>query len=139
MESVKYMRVQDCPETEAGRRAEGEVDLSAFAGAWLNTNHATRGIVKIVLSIRGRDLMVQVFGACDPAPCSWGEVRAEAAYANSISAREGAGFTALYDFGFMETQLQANLNQGLLVVGSFNRFKDESGRSDYFSREFFHR
>jgi hypothetical protein len=38
----------------------------------------------------------------------------------------------------METHLQAKTEKGVLVVASFNRFKDQSGRSSYFSREFFY-
>jgi len=39
----------------------------------------------------------------------------------------------------METQVAANLKYGVLVIQSYNRFRDDSGRPSYFTREFFHR
>ncbi len=47
-------------------------------------------------------------------------------------------FTALFDFGFMESLLAVYLKGGILVLDSFNTFRDDSGRSNYFSPEFFH-
>lgn len=71
-------------------------------------------------------------------PQDWGEVEAQAIYGKSIQAQDGATFTAAYDFGFMETALGAIVNQGLLVVAFHSTFKDDSGRHDYFNREFFY-
>jgi hypothetical protein len=48
-------------------------------------------------------------------------------------------FEANYDLGFMDVQVQANFSLGLLVLACFNIFKDQSGRQNYFSREFFRR
>jgi hypothetical protein len=45
----------------------------------------------------------------------------------------------MYDFGFLVTILAAYAKQGILVLDTFNTFTDSSGRSNYFSREFFHR
>jgi hypothetical protein len=38
----------------------------------------------------------------------------------------------------MQTHLAANLKYGVLVIQSYNRFLDDSGRRPYFTREFFH-
>ena len=138
MEPPNYVRSQDRLESQAASDA-GEISLEPFLGTWLNTNSATRGIVRIIITARNGGLVVRAFGNCDPSPCDWGETEAEAVYANNIASREGVAFTASYDFGFLKTRLQANVNQGLLVAVTFNRFEDESGRGDYFSREFFHR
>ena len=138
MEPPNYVRSQDRLESQAASDA-GEISLEPFLGTWLNTNSATRGIVRIIITARDGGLVVRAFGNCHPSPCDWGETEAEAVYANSIASREGVAFTASYDFGFLKTRLQANVNQGLLVAVTFNRFEDESGRGDYFSREFFHR
>jgi hypothetical protein len=46
---------------------------------------------------------------------------------------------ALYDLGFMEVALHGWVKQGVLVLAVFSRFRDESGRSDHFDREFFYR
>ncbi len=47
-------------------------------------------------------------------------------------------FTTTFDFGFMETQLQTNLKRGTMVIATTNKFSDLSGRSDYYTREFFY-
>ena len=40
-------------------------------------------------------------------------------------------------FGFAETRLQAMVMKGLLVLSQFHGFKDDSGRADYFVREYY--
>jgi hypothetical protein len=47
-------------------------------------------------------------------------------------------FQAVYDFGFLESYLQANVKHGTLVIATCNRFRDGSGRSNYYTREFFY-
>jgi hypothetical protein len=39
----------------------------------------------------------------------------------------------------MTALLEANLSKGLLIIACLKTFRDESGRSNYFSREFFRR
>jgi hypothetical protein len=68
----------------------------------------------------------------------WGTVAA-VPHAAGVDGREPAGFLAVYEFGFMQVVLAANLNKGLMIVASYNAFRDGSGRSNYFSREFFYR
>ncbi|HEV2961892.1 MAG TPA: hypothetical protein VG649_08730 [Candidatus Angelobacter sp.] len=128
------------------RKAEDRVELSAkkplsdlhrLRGVWINTNDKTRGIAKVVLTPTEGRLMVHVFGICDPALCDWGKTEAEMLYADNITSHYASAFTAQYRFDFAEIQLQANWNQGLLVIGTFTTFTDSSERSNYFSREFF--
>ncbi len=138
MQSPHYMRTRDRVEPRAAPTGAVALDVTPFLGTWLNTNSATRGIAKIILENRGNTLTVHAFAACEPAPCDWGEIQAETIYADRILSHKGIAFTALYDLGFMESHLQANVNQGLLVVASLTTFQDGSGRSNYFSREFFH-
>lgn len=138
MEALKFAKFEDRvehPATQNGSRLQ----LDALPGIWLNTNCHSGGIVKVVITTQGTGLKLRVFGAAEPSPCDWGEVDAEYIYANNISSQTAAGFTAWYRFDHAEINLQANWNQGLLVLASFTSFKDGSGRSNYFSREFFHR
>lgn len=137
MEALKFVKVED--HVEYAMQNGGSLQLDPLPGIWLNTNSASRGIVKVIITTRGPKLGVRVFGAGDPAPHDWGELEAEHVYANNISSHTAAGFTAWYRFDFSETLLQANWNQGLLVLASFTSFKDGSNRSNYFSREFFRR
>lgn len=136
MEALKYVRAEDLLETE--REAVAVVNVTPLLGEWINTNPATRGIVKAVIRRELDDVFVQILGAASPSPRNWGEARVEALYSSSVQALDAMALTATYDFGFLETRLEANLSLGLLVIANFNTFRDDSGRANYFSREFFY-
>lgn len=131
METLPYVRAKD------RRRPDGPLDLSGITGTWRNTNPNTSGLVKVILSHYEDGLAVQAFGACEPEPCEWGEADEVVACAAGPASRQPMGFTAQYHFGFMKTRLEANLSRGLLIIAGFHTFLDDSGRSDYFTREFF--
>jgi hypothetical protein len=59
-------------------------------------------------------------------------------FADSVSNNLAVGFCAVYNFGFLETMLAGYLNKRLLVVDSYNQFRDGSGRSQYFLRDHFY-
>ena len=61
------------------------------------------------------------------------------AHAPGVTGHEPAGFLAEYHFGFADLALAANEAKGLLIIASFMTFRDGSGRSSYFTREFFYR
>ncbi|PYP88383.1 MAG: hypothetical protein DMF61_07270 [Blastocatellia bacterium AA13] len=107
-------------------------------GTWENTHSASRGIRKVVLRVNEDQLRVQIYGAGDQSLCDWGEVGA-CFFDHQACVHEAMAFTAFYDFDFMESQLLAHVKLGVLVIAKFDRFKDQSGRSNYFSREFFYR
>lgn len=111
---------------------------ASLLGTWVNTNSMTRGIVKAVLAERAGKIILRITGSCVPAPCDWGEVNASIFAADPRSG-EAMAWSAFYEFGFMDTHLQAHIRQGVLIIAKFDRFKDESGRSNYFSKEFFYR
>lgn len=138
MEALKFAKLEDLVEYPATQN-EGRLQLDALPGTWLNTNSHSGGIVKVVITTQPHKLKVRVFGDADPALCDWGEVDAEYIYANNIHSQSAAGFTAWYRLAHAEIHLQANWNQGLLVLASFTSFRDGSSRSNYFSREFFRR
>ena len=116
--------------------AAGEVNLSAFTGLWVNSNPETNGIARMLMSEAGGRLSVRVYAIGPDGLLDWGEAAAEV-FSSSPSSRAGAGFTSLYDFGFAETRLQGMILKGLLVLAQFHSFKDDSGRADYFVREYF--
>jgi hypothetical protein len=68
----------------------------------------------------------------------WGETKAET-FADRPDLREAATFACTFQHGFMEVQLHAWIKLGVLVIAKFDRFTDDSGRSNRFSREFFYR
>jgi hypothetical protein len=138
MESVKTSRIAEGRGVPASHPGVPAVDAQPLVGTWMNTNDGTRGIIRVAVSLKEGGVAVRAFGACEPSPCDWGESYAEV-FASEPDSIEGNAFNALYDFGFMETRLQAHIRQGLLVVAKFDRFKDDSGRANYFSKEFFFR
>lgn len=134
---AKYMRTEErLPEGAAP--PGGRVDHTSLLGTWYATDKAAAGIVKMVLSDRDGAFVLRAFGAAEPEPVDFGEVSA-IAYAASVASPQAMALSAVYDFGFLETILAAYGKGGILVLDTFNTFKDKSGRSPYFTREFFHR
>ncbi len=120
---------------QALANATGTLTLKNLIGKWHNCDKNTRGIVRVVLGDKGGTLTVQVFGSCTPTPCDWGVV-AGTAYAESVSATEAIAFTAFYDPGFKESIVTGHLDNGTLILEVFSKFKDGSGRSNYYSRAY---
>jgi hypothetical protein len=137
MQLLKFTRTDDQPANGNQIHGEANLNLSQLLGIWWSTDKATGGIRKLILTEENGDLMIHAFGACVPELCDWGKIAA-VAYAANVSSRDAMAFTARYDFGFMETTLAVYMKGGILVLDSFNAFKDASGRSDYFTREFYH-
>jgi hypothetical protein len=126
------------PEKIKAKLAPGEkaLDLGALVGSWQACDRNTRSLVRVDLAKKGNDLTVHAFGACHPTPCDWGTVEG-IAYAESVSDNQAIAFTALYRFSFKDAIVTGLLDQGTLIVETFNRFKDGSGRSNYYSRGYF--
>jgi hypothetical protein len=132
MGALQYMRLNKKAE------AAGSIVAEPLLGTWLNTNTATGGIVKTVLAAKENGIVLRVFAAGSEQVVDWGETAASIFAADAL-ATEAMAFSAFYDFGFMETQLQGHVRQGVLIIAKFDRFKDDSGRSNYLSKEFFYR
>jgi hypothetical protein len=114
------------------------IQPAPLLGTWLNTNTTTRGISSATLECKAGQNVVRIVAAGASGTCDWGET-AVSLFADSSTSSDAIAFSAAYDFGYMETQLQAHVRQGVLIIAKFDRFKDGSGRSNYFSKEFFHR
>jgi hypothetical protein len=132
MTSLVYLRSEEQPGTG------NAIASGPLLGTWLNTNSDTRGIASAFLSHKGGEIVLRIVAAGSSGPCDWGEAPASL-FAADTSSAEAMAFSAFYDFGFMETQLQAHVRQGVLIIAKFDRFKDNSGRCNYFSKEFFYR
>jgi hypothetical protein len=96
-------------------------------------------MAKAIISGGSGEVSIRISAANGPTPREWGDATVEAVYSAGVHSRAAMAFVAKYDFGFMETRLEANLSLGLLVIATFNTFRDGSGRSNYFAREFFYR
>ncbi len=129
----KFLAPSDMVQGEEERTlAAAAVAPAPLIGTWVNTNHATPGIVKVVVAASGTAISVHAYGACTPTPCDWGSVTG-LAYAANVSSTAAVAFTAAYKFSFKQTIMTAHLSGKLLVLETFDHFTDGSGRSDYYS------
>ena len=129
---MQFAQICDHVSVEAAK----PIDTSALPGIWINSNPDTNGIARIVMSESGGNLSLQTYAVGPDRLIDWGTVAVNV-FAATPSSRVAAGFTCTYDFGFVETELQGMIMKGLLVLAQLHRFKDESGRADYFVREYF--
>jgi hypothetical protein len=112
------------------------LDISGLAGVWINSNPDTNGIARLEFSEVEDKLSVRVDAIGPQGLIDWGPAPVKL-FAASPKSGVTAGFTCTYDFGFAETRLQAMIMKGLIVLAQFHEFKDDSGRMDFFVREYF--
>ncbi len=130
---MEFAQVFDRVETNI---PAGALDLSGLPGTWVNTNPDTNGIARMVISEADGKASLQVYATGPEGLIDWGSADV-VVFASTPKSRVGAGFTCRFDFGFAETQLQAMIMKGLIVLAQIHNFKDQSGRADYFVREYF--
>jgi len=126
---------QICDRVEIDTEIE-PMDISGLPGTWVNSNPDSNGIARIVISESPGNLSLQTYAIGPDGLIDWGTATVNV-FASTPSSRVAAGFTCVYDFGFVETRLQGMIMKGLLVLAQLHSFKDESGRADYFVREYF--
>lgn len=127
---------QLCDRVEEGGASSASPDTSALAGTYINSNQQTNGIARMVVAESGGRLTLRVYAVGPEGEIDWGETEL-AVFAAGPASRAAAGFACRYDFGFAETRLQAMVMKGLLVLSQFHHFRDDSGRADYFVREYY--
>ncbi len=133
--SQATLPASDVPSQGAGTR---QLDTSSLLGFWRNTNSLSLGIAAVEISDRGEHLGIRVHGVGESGTVDWGEV-AGPAYAKDCSSADAMAFSATFNSQGIRCHLQANVKQGVLVIAYFTEFKDGSGRSNYFSREFYYK
>lgn len=131
---MEFARICDLVEPNAA--AAEPIDVSALPGRWVNSNHDTTGVAHLVISGAGDRLSIETYAVGADGLIEWGAADAVIFTSTPLS-RIAAGFTCRYDFGFAETRLLGMMMKGLLVLAQLHSFKDESGRIDYFAREYF--
>jgi len=124
------------PHEQVEKAAKAVISTSALVGSWNACNRQTRGLIRVVIGAAGSGITVHAFGACTPTPCDWGQVPGTA-YAENVSSADAIAFTAQYKFDFKTTIVTGLLDQGSLIVETYNTFTDNSGRSNYYSRGYF--
>ena len=131
---MEFAQICDRVEIDPG---VGPLDISGLPGTWVNSNPDTNGIARLVLSESAGNLSVQAYAVGPDGLIDWGTATAVSVFASRPSARVATGFGCSYDFRFAETRLLGMIMKGLLVLAQLHRFKDESGRADYFVREYY--
>jgi hypothetical protein len=110
------------------------LDASPLVGTWKNTNTASRGVTRLDIATDGNGLRISA-QAAEP----WGTTTGHAYSTDGFDVRIALAFNCTFDLGFMDVRLQANIKAGVLVIAFLARFHDDSGRSNYFAREFYYR
>jgi hypothetical protein len=113
------------------------LDLAPLQGDWVSATGLSGGISRVRTYRSGEALMVHAHGGCGPKPGDWGEVKADGVFANALRSNTGHAFCATFDNGKVSSHLQTYQGLGVVVVHAFHRFNDNSGRRDYFTREFY--
>jgi hypothetical protein len=113
---------------------------AALAGTWVNTNHATKAMVALVVAANPKGIAVDGFGACSPTPCEFGRIPGTV-FGPNVSAKVGTAFAAQWNFGFERTLVLATYGitpkAPILTVQEFVTFTDASARSNYAITETF--
>jgi hypothetical protein len=114
-------------------------NIEKLFGRWLNTNHDTRGIAECTIAPDADQIKVSVVGVGDDGPIAWPTVTAHAlANLEEEAGQRTGALMARFEFGFMRAETHIRINKGVLVIVLFATFLDDSGRSNYLNREFFH-
>jgi len=112
------------------------VDLTHLVGTWVNTYRETRSLCRFTLAPSASGYSIETVAATESGAQTLGKTEVRP-FAPNVNSRKADGFTAKYDLEFLEMSLAAYCAKGLIVVSQYTRFKDDSGRPDYFNREFF--
>ena len=116
------------------------MNADKLTGRWMNTDPNTRGLREITIERIGARFSVSARGAGTNGPIDW-LAKSVTALANleEEAGQRSIALAAAFDFGFMKAETYLRVNKGVLVIVLFNTFKDQSGRTDYVTREFFYR
>ena len=89
----------------------------------------------LVTESRG-DLSLRVYAIGPNGLIDWGSTGINV-FTPAPTSAVASGFTAAFDLGFIDIRLEAMILKGLIVLAQIHTFKDNSGRADYFVREYF--
>ena len=111
---------------------------ASVLGRWLNTNRESRGIAECVLRQENDAITVRISNAGETEP--W--PLAKATVLANLEEEAGQRTVALlqtFNLGFMTAETHIRVNKGVLVIVLYFTYHDDSGRSNYLTREFFYR
>lgn len=115
------------------------LQISPFCGDWLNADRSgTCGMLGVTLTEQEDSLWVRGLGMAKPVGYAWPCVHTPS-FAPDPASNQAWGFLVDYDFGFLRTIIAGYYKTSVLVATTYNTFQDGSGRTPYWTREFFHR
>ena len=135
---ISGIKRDDTPSGDGPRSpaAAARVDLTELLGTWVNTYRETGSLCRFTLAPSESGYSIETVVATESGGQTLGKADVRP-FSPNVNSRKADGFTAQYDFDFLEMSLAAYCAKGLIVVSQYTRFKDGSGRPDYFNREFF--
>ena len=138
MNEIPGIKRDDTPSGDEPRDAgaPAEVDLTDLLGTWVNTYRETRSLRRFTLASGESGYSIETSVATEGGGQTLGKTEVRP-FSPNVNSRKADGFIARYDFKFLEMSLAAYCAKGLIVVSQYTRFKDGSGRPDYFNRELF--
>jgi hypothetical protein len=104
-----------------------------LAGDWKNPD-PKGGLTRIVVSKGASDnaWQIQAWGACSPTDCDWGRIDLQM-LGDAPNDKTGKYGFAHWDHKFADTFITLRITKGILVVETYDFFKDGSGRANYCS------
>jgi hypothetical protein len=118
--------------------ARPEIDLGPLLGTWVVFEPGTTGITEVEIFVADGPVSTRVRGSGPDRAPEWGTAPARV-FADDVAGDEAWAFRARYDHGFQRVELFGYLNRGVLAVDAGTSFAEPGSRSDYFTRELFHR
>lgn len=116
-----------------------QLQVSPFCGDWLNADRSGAcGMLGVTLTEQEGGLWVRGLGNAKPGGYAWPRVHTPS-FAQDPASNQAWGFLVDYDFGFLRTIVAGYYKTSVLVATTYNTFQDGSGRTPYWTREFFHR
>jgi hypothetical protein len=116
------------------------MDPAMLAGHFVNTKASDPDLLDVTLRDDGKGgCLIQLKGNTREGPVDWGEVAGELYAWIDEDWRPSLMARAVYRLAPIDVVAQIRNIKGLTVVATFAIWKDGSGRSNYFTREFFRR
>lgn len=116
------------------------MDPAVMAGYYVNTKAVEPDLLDVTIHGDGQGSCgVKLRGHTPEGTVEWGEVAGLPHACFDEDLRRALALRAVYRFDAMDVAAQIRNFKGLTVIATFAAWKDGSGRSNYFTREFFHR
>lgn len=122
---------------EGGRPVRPTVDLAPLLGRWVGFSEGLTGVTALELADQSGEASVRVFGSGAAESPDWGAVPAKV-FTDDVGRQEAFAFRASYDHGYEDVEVFGYLNRRVLIAELATRFSDDSGRAEYFTRNFYY-